>query len=172
MQVSTAIPGTYWQLCSCRHPLRVAVGDEPATAVGVLLAQDPVDHVGDGLEAPVGVPGRALGSPWAVVDLTHLVQVDEGVEGGQVDAGEGAAYREALALEARGRGGQDQRGRLRRAAPAVGALLVSPSEPWPPGRTAQLNTCARPWYGAPRPATQAARRTFVYRRSKRVRRRP
>ena len=64
-----------------------------------------VDHVGDGLEAAVRVPRRALGLARRVLDLAHLVQVDERVEVGQVDAGEGAADREALALEAARRGG-------------------------------------------------------------------
>ena len=86
------------------HPLGGAVGDDPAAADRVLVLEDPVDHVGDGLEAPVGVPGGALGLAGAVVDLAHLVHVHERVEVGQGDAGEGAPDREALALEA-GRGG-------------------------------------------------------------------
>jgi hypothetical protein len=81
------------------HPLGVAVGDEPAAAVGVLVAEDPVEHVGDGLEAPVRVPGGALGLTWRVVHLTHLVHVHERVEGRQVDAGEGPPDGKALALE-------------------------------------------------------------------------
>src|SRR5215217_9413262 len=41
------------------NPLRIAVGDQPATAIGVLVAENAVEHVGDGLEPPVGVPGGA-----------------------------------------------------------------------------------------------------------------
>jgi hypothetical protein len=41
--------------------LGVAVGDQPAAAVGVLVPEDPVDHVGDGLEPAVGCQG----CPWA-----------------------------------------------------------------------------------------------------------
>ena len=82
------------------HPLGVAVGDEPAAAVGVLVLEDAVDDVGDGLEAAVRVPRRALGLARRVLDLAHLVHVDERVEQRQVDAGERAADREALALEA------------------------------------------------------------------------
>ena len=82
-----------------------------------------VDHVGDGLEAAVRVPRRALGLARRVVDLAHLVHVDERVEVGQVDAGEGPADGEALALEAaRRRGdardravGRDRPGRARAA---------------------------------------------------------
>jgi hypothetical protein len=81
--------------------LGVAVGDQPAAAVGVLVPEDPVDHVGDGLEPAVGMPGGALGLARGVVDLTHLVHVHERVEGCQVDAGEGAADGEALAFQAR-----------------------------------------------------------------------
>jgi hypothetical protein len=39
-----------------------------------------VDDVGDGLEAAVRVPRRALGLAGRVVDLAHLVHVDERVE--------------------------------------------------------------------------------------------
>src|SRR5215469_212006 len=87
------------------HPLGVAVGDQPTATVGVLVAEDPVDDVGHGLEAPVWVPRGPLGLTRGVVHLAHLVHVDERVELGQVNPGERAADREALALEAgRGRG--------------------------------------------------------------------
>ena len=87
------------------HPLRVAVADQATAAVGVGVAERPVEHVGDGLEAAVGVPRRALRLARGVLDLAHLVEVDERVEVGEVDALEGAPHREALALEAaRGRG--------------------------------------------------------------------
>ncbi len=72
----------------------------PPAADGVLVLEGPVDHVGDGLEAPVGVPGRSLGLAGGVLHLAHLVHVDEGVEVGHRDAGEGPPYREALSLEA------------------------------------------------------------------------
>ena len=66
------------------------------------MLEDAVDHVGDGLEAAVRVPRRALRLARRVLDLAHLVEVDERVEVAEVDAGERAADREALALEARG----------------------------------------------------------------------
>ena len=72
-----------------RHPLRGPVGDEAATADRVLVLEGPVDHVGHGLEAAVGMPRRALGLARRVLDLAHLVHVDERVEVGQLDAGEG-----------------------------------------------------------------------------------
>ena len=87
------------------HPLGVAVGDGAPAAVRVLVLEDPVDHVGDGLEAAVRVPGRPLRLARGVLDLAHLVHVDERVEVGEVDAGERAAHGEPLALVALGRDG-------------------------------------------------------------------
>ena len=87
------------------HPLGVAGAQHAATALAVAVLELAVDEVGDGLEAAVGVPEGALGLTGGVVDLAHLVHVDERVEQGRVDAGEGAADGEALALEpAGGRG--------------------------------------------------------------------
>ena len=82
-----------------RHPLRRAVRDEAASTDGVLMLEGAVDHVGHGLEAPMGVPGRALGFAGGVLHLAHLVHVDEGVELGDRHAGEGAPYRETFAFE-------------------------------------------------------------------------
>jgi hypothetical protein len=65
---------------ACGHPLRVAVGDQAAATVGVLVAERAVDDVGDGLEPAVRVPRRALRLTRPVVDLTHLVHVHERVE--------------------------------------------------------------------------------------------
>ena len=86
------------------HPLRVAVGDQAAATVGVLVPEHAVDDVRHGLKAAVRMPGRALRLAWRVVDLAHLVHMNEGVERLQVNARERAADREALALERRWRG--------------------------------------------------------------------
>ena len=83
-----------------RHPLGVAVRDRAAAAVRVLVLERAVHHVGHGLEAAVRVPRRALRLARRVVDLAHLVHVDERVEVGEVDVGEGAADREALPFQA------------------------------------------------------------------------
>ena len=104
--------------CAGRHPLRVAVGDDAATAMGVSVLEDAVDDVGDGLEAAVRMPRSALGLAGSVFDLAHLVHHDEGIEGAKIDAGERAAHREAFTLEAaRCRGerhdGARDRGRVR-----------------------------------------------------------
>jgi hypothetical protein len=87
------------------------------------MAEDAVDHVGDGLEPAVGVPGRALGLARGVVDLAHLVHVHERVEGGQVDPGEGAAHREPFPLVAAGGGGHREDG-------AVGGGRVNGGDAW------------------------------------------
>jgi hypothetical protein len=87
------------------HPLGVAVGDAPAATERVLVVEDAVDDVGDGLEAAVRVPRGALRLARGVLDLTHLVEVDERVEVAQVHAGERPLHREPLALEPTGRGG-------------------------------------------------------------------
>ena len=98
------------------HPLGGAVGDQAAAAVGVLVLEGAVDDVGDGLEAAVRVPRGALGLARRVLDLTHLVHVDERVEVGQVDAGESAADGEAFALEAARRRRHRSTGRSARSA--------------------------------------------------------
>jgi signal transduction histidine kinase/CheY-like chemotaxis protein len=86
------------------HPLGVAVGDQAAAAVGVLVAEHAVDDVRDGLEPAVRVPRRALGLTRRVLDLAHLVHVDEGVQLPHVHAGERPADRETLTLEPGRRG--------------------------------------------------------------------
>ena len=105
-----------------RHPLGGAVGDDAAAAVGVLVLERAVDDVGDGLEAAVRVPVGAPRLAGRVVDLAHLVHVDERVEVGQVDAGEGPADREALALEPAGAVVTERTGRSW--ASAVGAAIL------------------------------------------------
>jgi hypothetical protein len=66
------------------------------------MLEDPVHHVGHGLEAPVGVPWGALRLTRRVLHLAHLIHVDERVQLSQINAGERATDREAFALEAAG----------------------------------------------------------------------
>ena len=87
------------------HPLGSAVGDDAAAAVGVLVLEGAVEHVGDGLEAPVRVPVGAPRLAGAVVDRAHLVHVDERVELFGGHACECPPHGEALAFEAAGRRG-------------------------------------------------------------------
>ena len=64
----------------------------------ILVDELAVNEVGEGLESAVRVPRRALRLPRRVFDLAHLVHVDERIEVGGTDAGEGAPNRKALAL--------------------------------------------------------------------------
>ncbi|MPN05245.1 hypothetical protein SDC9_152495 [bioreactor metagenome] len=79
-----------------------------------------VDDVGDRLEAAVRVPVGAPGLTRGVLDLAHLVHVDERVEQFVRHPGEGAADREALALERAGRGRHGQGGALGLVGPGGG----------------------------------------------------
>ena len=82
------------------HPLGVALADDPAAAVAVVVLDDPVDHVGDGLEAPVRVPRGADRLVGGVVDRPELVEQEEGVGHVGVEAaGERAPDLEAGALD-------------------------------------------------------------------------
>src|SRR5438874_634645 len=77
-----------------------------ATALGVPVVHDAVDHVGDGFEAAVRMRRGAHRFAGRQVDLADVVEVDERVQFGQWHAGETAAYRETLTLVAACRGGQ------------------------------------------------------------------
>ncbi len=88
-----------------RHPLRGAVGDQPAAPVRILMREAAVDHVGDGLEPAVRMPVGAPRFARLVLHLTHLVHVDEWVEVGGAHSGECAHDGEALALVAVRAGG-------------------------------------------------------------------
>ena len=90
-----------------RHPLGISIGDHTSATLGVLVFHDPVDHVGDGLEPAVGMPGGSLGLARGILDLAHLIEVNERIEVVHVDALECPAYREALAFESP-RGGGDR----------------------------------------------------------------
>ena len=61
------------------HPLRGAVGDEAAAAGRVVVREGAVHDVGDGLEAAVRVPGRALRLAGRVLDGAQVVEQQEGV---------------------------------------------------------------------------------------------
>ena len=84
---------------TCRHPLRIAVGDDATAAVRIGVLEDPIDHVGHGLEAAMRVPWRALRLTGRVFHLAHLVEMDERIEVLQRHPGERAPDREPLPLE-------------------------------------------------------------------------
>jgi hypothetical protein len=87
------------------HPLGIAVGDDAAATVGVGVLEDAIDDVGDGLEPAVRVPGGTFGLARGVLDLTHLIHVDERVEIAQIHPSESAPDGEALTLVPGWRGG-------------------------------------------------------------------
>ncbi len=69
------------------------------------MFEGPVDHIRDGFEAAVGMPGGAFRLAWGVFDFAHLIEVDERVEISLRDAGKGTPNRKAFALETTRRGG-------------------------------------------------------------------
>ena len=64
------------------------------------------EHVRDGLEAPVGMVGRADGLPGCVVRRAHVVEEQERVDHVEAGAGERAPDHEPAALDGPG-GGDD-----------------------------------------------------------------
>jgi len=62
------------------HPLRVPVSDAPASTIGVLVHENPIDDVRDGFEPTVGVPRRPFWLTGAVIDLAHLVHMHKRVQ--------------------------------------------------------------------------------------------
>jgi hypothetical protein len=91
--------------CSGCHPLGGAVLDQPTATVGILVLELPVDHVGDGFEAPMRMPRRAFRLARCVLDLSHLIHVNERIEIGQAHACKRASDRESFAFEAARRHG-------------------------------------------------------------------
>jgi hypothetical protein len=81
------------------HPLRRAVGDEAAAARGVLVLERAIDHVGDGLESTMRVPGRPLCLAGRILDGAHVIEEQEGVGEGELRVRKRASYDEPLALE-------------------------------------------------------------------------
>ena len=69
------------------------------------MQEGSIDDVGDGLEPSMRVPRRAECTPWRIDHRTHLVHVDERIEGLETDAGERPPDGEALTLETARRGG-------------------------------------------------------------------
>src|SRR5438132_7794537 len=78
------------------------------------MGKGAVDHVRDGLEAAVRMPGGAFRFAWAVFDLAHLVHVNERIEVTLIEPIERAAHGKALALDALRGGGNGEQGTLER----------------------------------------------------------
>ena len=100
---------------ACGHPLRVALADDAAATVGVVVGDLAVEHVGDGLEPAVRVPRRALRLAGRVLHGPELVEQEERIGEVEVDAArERSPDLEAGALDGVVRGDDP----VRRAAPA------------------------------------------------------
>ncbi len=85
---------------ACGHPLRVTFADDAAAAVRVVVLHDAVDHVGDGLEAPVRMPRCTDGFVRCVLDGSELVEQEERIRDVRVDAaGERPPHGEAGTLD-------------------------------------------------------------------------
>src|SRR5438034_3521060 len=67
-----------------------------------------VDHVGDGLEPAVRMPGGAFRLAGPVLHLAHLVHVDEWIQVSLIESIERTPYRKALALDAFRSGGDGE----------------------------------------------------------------
>ena len=83
-----------------RHPLHVARGDGAAVAHAVAVLDGSREHVGDGLDAAVRMPGKAgqivLGNV-----VAEIVQQQERIEVGRVAEAERAAQMDARAFQRR-----------------------------------------------------------------------
>jgi hypothetical protein len=64
------------------------------------MLEDAIDHVGDGLKAPVRVPRSPLGLARGIVHFTHLIHVNEWIKGWEIHTRESPAHWEALTLKA------------------------------------------------------------------------
>ena len=63
---------------ACRHPLHVAGGDDARVAEAVAVLDVALQHIGDGLDAPVRMPGKT--SEIMVGDVgAEIVEKQEGV---------------------------------------------------------------------------------------------
>jgi hypothetical protein len=80
------------------HPLHVAGADVSPMARRVLVLPVTLEEVGDRLEAAVRMVRRSDRLARAVLDRTHLVEEEEGVDLHQTWRGEGTANDEAAAL--------------------------------------------------------------------------
>ena len=65
------------------------------------MLEGAVDHVGHGLETAMGMPRGSFGLTRGVLDLPHLVEMDERIELVEGDAGESPPNRKSLTLETR-----------------------------------------------------------------------
>ena len=81
------------------HPLSRTIFNDATTTNRVLVQEGAFHHVGHCFESTVWVPRGSFGLTGTIVNLTHLIHVDEGVEVGDIDSREGSSDWKAFALE-------------------------------------------------------------------------
>ena len=107
------------------HPLHVAGAEVAAVAQAVAVLDVAGQHIGDGLDAAVRVPGKA-GAVLVGTVVAEIVEQQEGVEFRGVAEAEGAPKVDAGALD-RGLGGDDA---LDRSDGHGGPLWGAPGAAW------------------------------------------
>ena len=80
------------------HPLHVAGGDGAVVAHAVAVLDGSGEHVGDGLDAAMRMPGKSGEIVFGNV-VAEVVEQEEGIEVGGVAETEGAAQMHARAFE-------------------------------------------------------------------------
>ncbi|CAB4556393.1 unannotated protein [freshwater metagenome] len=81
------------------HPLGISVGDGATTAIGIHVIEDAIDDVRDGFKAAVWMPWCALWLTGCIFNFAHLIEMNEGIKLGEIDAGKCTADREAFPFE-------------------------------------------------------------------------
>ena len=87
-----------------RHPLSVAIGDGSTTTVIISVIKNSIDDVGNRFETSMRMPRSSLRFTRGVLNFTHLIQVNERIEIGKVDAGECSTNWESFTFETLWRG--------------------------------------------------------------------
>ncbi len=80
-----------------RHPLHVAAPDGARVPEGVPVVDLALEHVGDGLDAAMGMPGESRAVERGIV-ATEIVKHEEGIEKGLLAGAEGPAKMHAGAF--------------------------------------------------------------------------
>jgi hypothetical protein len=84
--------------CSSSHPLSIPIGDSSATTVIVSVIKDSINNVSNGFKTSVWMPWGALWFARCVFNFAHLIEVDEGIEVGEVYSCECTTNWEAFAF--------------------------------------------------------------------------
>ena len=82
-----------------RHPLSVAIGDGSTTTVIISVIKNSIDDVGNRFETSMRMPRSSLRLTRGVLNFAHLIQVNERIEIGKVDASECSTNRKSFTFE-------------------------------------------------------------------------